>query len=158
MAARSTGLVPPPITCSLLLLLLIGTAISLPAAKKSVWQDAQGTIIKGTPVEVLGPFALFRDGPKRGSRVLLRGLLEEDCRRFFTATQERSELGPSFAEATGAITSLFDGRVNRVRDEKLVPADLSGRAEPELLSCSMVILTTVIVGAGSGTSSLFTTV
>lgn len=114
-------------------LLLIGTAISLPAAKKSVWQDAQGTIIKGTPVEVLGPFALFRDGPKRGSRVLLRGLLEEDCRRFFTATQERSELGPSFAEATGAITSLFDGRVNRVRDEKLVPADLSGRAEPELL-------------------------
>ena len=42
-------------------------------------------------------------------------------------------MGPSFAEATGAITSLFDGRVNRVRDEKLIPADLSGRAEPELL-------------------------
>lgn len=84
-------------------------------------------------MEVLGPFALFRDGLKRGNRVLLRGLLPEDCRRFYEATKARSESGESFAEATGSITRLLPGRVSRVRDQKLVSADLSQQNEPELL-------------------------
>ncbi|MDB4384767.1 hypothetical protein N9Z12_01820 [Opitutaceae bacterium] len=106
---------------------------SVAVSAKPDWQDVRGTKIKGSPVEVLGPFALFRDGAKRGNRVLLRGLSEDVCRRFYEETAKRSELGPTFAEATGSLTRLFDGRVSRVRDEKLVPADLSGQAEPELL-------------------------
>ena len=116
------------------ILVLLGGILSMAtAASKSGWRDVRGTKIKGSPVEVLGPFALFRDGAKRGNRVLLRGLTEEDCRRFYEETKERSELGPTFAGATGSFTRLFDGRVSRVRDEKRVPADLSRQSEPEIL-------------------------
>ena len=65
--------------------------------------------------------------------MLRRGLSEESCRRFFEETRDRSELGPPFAEATGSISRFFDGRVSRVRDAKLVPADFSQQAELELL-------------------------
>lgn len=106
---------------------------SVATAQAADWRDRNGTKIKGQPVEVMGPFALFRDSAVRGNRVLLRGLAPEDCVRFYRETAERAELGPSLAAATGAITRRLSGGVQRVRGEELVPADLSAQAEPELL-------------------------
>lgn len=126
------GVKSTPLKFACFVVCLLGWC-SVAVSAKPDWQDVSGTQIKGSPVEVLGPFALFRDGAKRGNRVLLRGLSEEVCRRFYEETADRSELGPTFAQATGSLTRLFDGRVSRVRNEKLVPADLSGQAEPELL-------------------------
>jgi hypothetical protein len=59
----------PRLTPKLVLILgvLIGLTSSL-VAKRSEWQDLQGTVIKGEPVEILGPFALFRDGATQGKR------------------------------------------------------------------------------------------
>ncbi|GAB5561806.1 MAG: hypothetical protein SynsKO_34530 [Synoicihabitans sp.] len=105
----------------------------LQAAKPKGWHDLGGTKIKGVPSDVIGPFALFRDGLKKGQRVVLRGLAEEDCRRFYQEITANGPPAKSLAEATGSITSHFEGRVRRVKEEKLVEADLRDQAEPEVL-------------------------
>ncbi|MDQ5980487.1 MAG: hypothetical protein QG602_3464 [Verrucomicrobiota bacterium] len=102
-------------------------------AKVSVWTDVQGTTFKGEPTEILGPFAVFRTSSGSGRRVLLRGFSAEDCRRIYAELAAGKPRAERFAEATGATTHDLPGKVLRVENRELVPADLSGEPEPELL-------------------------
>ena len=111
---------------------LIGLASPL-TAKRSEWQDLQGNVIKGEPVDVLGPFALFRDGATRGNRMLLRGMAEADCLRFYAETADQGARADRFSDATGLVTRGLRGSVMRVVGEDLVNADLTQIPEPEVL-------------------------
>jgi hypothetical protein len=124
----------PRLTPKLVLILgvLIGLTSSL-VAKRSEWQDLQGTVIKGEPVEILGPFALFRDGATQGKRMLLRGMSEEDCRRFYRETISNGARADRFSDATGLVTRGLRGSLMRVVGEELVEADLTQIPEPEIL-------------------------
>src|SRR5688572_12314315 len=107
--------------------------IPVPAlAKASKWSDGKGGTFRGEPVQVLGPFALFQDSG-HGRRVRLRSLSEEECRRLYAEVAARPPRNASFASAQSAATGDLVGRVRRVEREALVPADLSGMPEPELL-------------------------
>ncbi len=103
-----------------------------PAFAKSSWSDGKGGTFSGTPVQVLGPFALFT-GSGNGRRVLLRTLSDDECRRFYTELAARPPRAKSLAEAKGDSTVDLVGRVLRVEGGKLVPADLTREPEPELL-------------------------
>ena len=108
---------------------------NLPAvAKPSEWTDAAGNTFKGEPVEVLGPFALFKTGPRNGQRVLMRGLSAEDCARFAVGAADRSTRAAHWSDAKGVITRELPGKVMRaVREDVLEPVDLSQRPEPEVM-------------------------
>ncbi|MBI2513071.1 MAG: hypothetical protein HYV96_13930 [Opitutae bacterium] len=117
----------PRALCALVLTL----AISLRAAPE--WRDAQGTAFKADPVEILGPFAAFKSSATNGRLVLLRGLNDDDCRRFFDATRNRPRRAASFADAQGEVTRDLPGHVLRLVNGQLVPADLRGQPEPQLV-------------------------
>jgi hypothetical protein len=115
------------IVCALL-------AMLLPAqAKPSAWKDAQGASFKGEPTAILGPFAVFRTSGGGGRRVLLRAFSAEDCLRIRAEIAAIPARSGSFGEATGAATSQLIGRVQRLQKGELVPADLAGQREPDLL-------------------------
>jgi len=114
--------------------LLVLGGMTLPTqAKRSEWRDTQGNVIKAEPVEVLGPFALFLDGATNGKRMLLRGLAEEDCRRFYNETLAVGARADKFSEATGRLTRTLRGSLMRVEGDDLVEADLSQIPEPEIV-------------------------
>jgi len=114
--------------------LLVLVWMTLPVqAKRSEWRDTQGNVIKAEPVEVLGPFALFRDGAINGKRMLLRGLAEEDCRRFYNETLSAGARADKFSEATGRLTRTLRGSLMRVEGDDMVEADLSQIPEPEVM-------------------------
>jgi hypothetical protein len=117
-----------------ILSLLLSVCCVVPLhAKRSEWRDTQGNVIKAEPVEVLGPFALFRDGATKGNRMLLRGLSVEDCVRFYNETSNGGERADKFSEATGYVTKRLRGSLMRVEGEDLVVADLSQMPEPEIM-------------------------
>lgn len=125
-----------PISCSLPRpLALVAFLIMLTAAdaKMSSWKDVQGKTFKGEPTEILGPLALFNTGSGKGLRVLLRAFSPEDCRRIYAEIAAQPPRAKSFAEATGAATGSLVGKVQRVKDGALVPADLAQSPEPALL-------------------------
>jgi hypothetical protein len=104
-----------------------------PAARTSTWTDATGASFRAEPTEILGPFALYNTTATSGRRTLLRGLSPEECRRFQRETAERPALADRWSEAKGDITGELKGRVMRVTREKLVPANLSDRPEPQVV-------------------------
>ena len=103
------------------------------SAKPSAWQDLAGTKFRGEPVEVLGPFALFKTSLTSGRRVFLRGLAPEDILRFHAEIAKRPARATRWSEAKGVATSDLIGHVLKVENQTLVPADLSDVPEPELL-------------------------
>jgi hypothetical protein len=108
--------------------------VSIPAfAKTSSWPDAQGASFRGEPVEILGPFVLFRTGGNNGRRLLLRGFSPEDCRRIEAEIALRPPRASTLAEAKGDATSELVGNVLQLRGKTLVPADLSHLVEPALV-------------------------
>ena len=116
--------------------LLFGCALLAAGAqaKISTWTDAAGNSFKAEPVEVLGPFALFKTGAAQGHRVLLRGLPEAECRRFAAETAAHAPRAARWSDARGAVTAELRGRVKRVAGpDKLEPVDLGSRPEPELM-------------------------
>ncbi len=116
--------------------LLISGLFLLPApapAKMSAWKDAQGTSFKGEPTEVLGPFVVFRISGGGGRRALLRTFSPEDCRRIYAEIATLPPRAGSFAAAKGFATGELAGKVQRVENRYLVPADLTGQPEPDLL-------------------------
>ena len=102
------------------------------SAKVSAWSDGKGGTFRGEPAQVLGPFALFSGGGN-GRRVLLRTLSDDECRRFFTEIAARPPRAATLAAAKGDATSDLVGRVLRVENRELVPADLTHTLEPELV-------------------------
>ena len=132
----SARAVPPRVSVcrivALALLLTLATA-GESHAKSSSWSDGTGGTFKGEPVEVLGPFALFRRGATAGQTVPLGRLSREECIQFFEQTKERAARADDWTAATGAATKALTGHVDRLDDGKLVAADLASRPEPALL-------------------------
>jgi hypothetical protein len=122
---------PRPLRFLALLLALVSSGY--PPLHAAEWRDVNGHQIKGDPVDVVGPFALFRERGGKGHRVLLQGLSPEDCVRLYRHTEAKTAISDSFAEATGMITKSLIDRVQRVVDGVLVDADLSAQAEPEMV-------------------------
>ena len=114
------------VVCALLAML------SPAQAKPPAWKDEKGASFRGEPTEILGPFAIFRTS-SGSRRVLLRTFSTEDCRRIHAEIAGSQTRGASFAEAKGAATSQLIGRVQRLQNRELVPADLAGKREPDLL-------------------------
>jgi hypothetical protein len=108
-----------PIACSL-------------QAKTEEWQDTQGAKFKGEAVEVLGPFAVFATGRATGRRVFLNMLSDEDCVRFYEQTKALPQRASDWGKAKSDVSSELIGNVLKLENEKLVPADLNGRSEPEV--------------------------
>jgi len=101
------------------------------AAKSEVWQDTQGNRFRGEPAEVLGPMALFRTSETTGRRLLWRQLAPPDCLRFFEQVRALPPRAPDWTEARGAVSEELRGHVLRLDGDRLVPAELAGRPEPE---------------------------
>jgi hypothetical protein len=102
-------------------------------AKNTEWKDLSGAHFKGEPVEVLGPFALFKTSLTTGRRVLLRGLAPADILRLHEIIAERPARAATWADAKGAATRDVVGNAMVVKNKELVPADLTQEPEPELL-------------------------
>ncbi|HEX2862150.1 MAG TPA: hypothetical protein VHN79_10945 [Lacunisphaera sp.] len=119
---------------ALLVLAVCCLVLSPPAeAKMSTWKDVQGASFRGEPTEILGPLVVFRTGTSKGRRILLRGFSREDCQRIHAEIAARPPRTDTFAAAKGEATRELVGRVQRVQNRELVPADLAAQPEPALL-------------------------
>ncbi|MEO6995146.1 MAG: hypothetical protein ABI273_16180 [Lacunisphaera sp.] len=103
------------------------------SGKTSTWKDMQGVTFRGEPMEVIGPWALFKTGSLHGKQVLLRGFPPEEIRRFQAEIALRPTRSDSWATAHGAVTSELVGHVLRVKNKELVPANLASIPEPQVL-------------------------
>ncbi len=103
------------------------------AGKNSSWKDSQGATIRGESTEVLGPWALLKTGPVSGRRVFLRGFSPADCRRFYDEIARRPVVAGNWAGAQGVATREVVGHTLQLKGKTLVPADLAGMHEPQLL-------------------------
>ena len=102
-------------------------------AKASNWTDVQGASFRGEPTEILGPYVVFRTGPDKGRRVLLRAFSKEDCLRIHAELAGRPPRAETLAAAKGVATAELVGHVLRVQHGELTPADLTNQPEPQLL-------------------------
>ncbi|HUJ42371.1 MAG TPA: hypothetical protein VLW52_02070 [Opitutaceae bacterium] len=118
------------VTCGLLVAVSTG-GVSVAAAKSEPWQDSQGNRFRGEAAEVLGPLALFRTSETTGRRLAWRQLAPADCRRFYDRVRVLPPRAADWAEARGGISEELRGRVMRLEGNRLVPAELKGRPEPE---------------------------
>ena len=110
----------------------LGAALTPPAAAKTEkWTDLEGNRFRGEPTEVLGPFALFRTSPRSGRRVPLHLLGPEECVRFHEGVRNAPARAADWSQASSVFSRELLGCVQRVKDGRLVAADLKGRPEPE---------------------------
>ena len=100
-------------------------------AGSEVWQDTEGNKFRGEAAEVIGPLALFRVSRTTGRRIPLHLLTPDECVRFHQQAVAKPARAADWAEAKSAISQELLGRVLRVQDDRLVPAELKGRPEPE---------------------------
>ncbi len=126
-----------PTLSSFITLLALALAATFPAtptlAKSSEWKDLSGAKFRGEPVEVLGPFALFKTSLTTGRRMMLRGLAPDDILRLHHEISARPARADRWADAKSPATSDLLGHVFTVENQKLAPADLTRLPEPELL-------------------------
>ena len=118
----------PRFVCSLVCLLA-----SLPlvqAAKPEEWRDVAGNSFRGEPMEIVGPFAIFRTSKAAGRRVVLQQLPPEACVRLHQAVGDRPAPVADWAEATADLSRETFHFTRVVREGRLVPAELEGRPEP----------------------------
>ena len=116
--------------------LALAASLALPVsvhAKTSAWKDAAGASFRGEPVDILGPFVLFRSSGNYGRRVPLHLFSPEECRQIYTEIAVRPPRAASLAQAKGDATSELIGKVLQVQNKTLVPAELAAIPEPELL-------------------------
>ena len=118
--------------CRFCLIAAVSGGLITPAAAKSEeWHDAQGNTFRGEPAEVLGPLALFRVSRTAGRMVPWHLLTPAECVRFYEAVRALPPRADDWAQAKGEVTQDLRGNVQRVQGDRLVPADLKGRPEPE---------------------------
>ncbi len=110
----------------------LGLAATARAASTE-WKDNQGGTFKGTPVEALGPFALFQTGPAAGRVLAWRALAPADCIRFYEQTRTKPARSDDWAKSRSVLSMEITDRVKRLQGDELVPAGLAGRPEPEFL-------------------------
>lgn len=116
----------------------IGVLVSLASATEvgaglPEWRIDRGNRFRASPVEALGPFALF--GPEAGTNRLVkfRALSAEDCVRFHRAIASRPLRAARWTEAQGVLTRELPGRIRPVAEGNSAPDDLASLPEPELL-------------------------
>lgn len=100
-------------------------------AKVEEWQDAQGGSFRAEAAEDLGPLALFRSA-KRGARMVPFHLLAPaDCVRFHEQIKDSPPRADDWrASANRKVSYEVREHAMHVQDQRLVPADLTGRREP----------------------------
>jgi hypothetical protein len=103
------------------------------SASSQEWRDQQGNSFKAEPVEVLGPFGLFRSGRAGGRMLPWRSLAPADCVRFHEQTAQKPARADEWTQARSVISQEIAGRVLRRQGDKLVEDGLKGRREPEFL-------------------------
>jgi hypothetical protein len=114
--------------------LLCSSLLALSAlAKTEEWTDAQGNSFKGEPMEVFGPFALFKVGYIGGRKLPLRFLTAEDCIRVYQQTKNTPPRAETWSKAQGDITQPLLDKVQRVQGDKLVNDNLQTQPEPEVI-------------------------
>jgi hypothetical protein len=115
--------------------LLLSLGLLLPSgwAKMPSWKTVKGETFRGEPVELLGPFVLFRTGGGNGRWLPATAFSPEDCRLIQAELAKQPPRATQLAAATGDATAELKGAVLRVKDKALVPADLTAQPEPELL-------------------------
>lgn len=105
----------------------------LASAKLEDWKDPQGATFKAEPVELLGPFALFRTSSDGGRRLPLRALSLADCVRVHQQLGNKAEAAAKWSDATGELTGRLRGFLRRYEGISLLPVDMANWAEPRLL-------------------------
>lgn len=116
----------------LLIMALLASALPV-AAKTSEWTDLQGTTFKGEPLEILGPYALFRTSFGGGKRVLLRGFSNESIQRFWQEARDPDPT-PRWSDTHADATEDVVGHALQLGDNgKLVKVDFTQVEEPRLL-------------------------
>jgi len=103
------------------------------SAKTEEWVDTQGTKFKGDPVDVYGPFVIFRSGKYTGRRALLSMLSTADCVRVAELLKARPALSPDWSASKSPLAQDLKGSVNLLRDNKLVPENIASRREPRFI-------------------------
>jgi hypothetical protein len=102
-------------------------------AANSEWKDHQGAIIRGEPVEVFGPFALFRTGPTTSRLLPMQVLPPDDCVRFYHAIAHRAPRAARWSDAKGEASREFIGHLRQSEKGKLHAFDFTSVPEPELI-------------------------
>jgi hypothetical protein len=122
-----------PILSPVLCLFLCTSAVMAPHATAALeeWRDAQGNEFKAEPAESLGPLALFRAKGGRGRMLAWRQLSPADCLRFYRQISSQPARAEDGAKGVGVVSREIAGKVLRVQDKQLVPAEFAGRPEPE---------------------------
>jgi hypothetical protein len=112
----------------------VGTLASLAvAADLPTWRNAMGVRFQASPIEALGPYALF--GPEATTNRMLkfRALSADDCVRFHQAIASRPPRAAHWADARGVLTRELLGHVRAVAEWNRAPDDVATLPEPELL-------------------------
>ena len=102
-------------------------------AKATEWTDTKGNSFKAEPTEAFGPFAFFRVSDTSMRKLPWRYLTPADCVRFFEAIRNKPARAEVWTQAAGDTTRLLIGNVKLVQGDKLIPAELKDRPEPEVL-------------------------
>ncbi len=108
--------------------------LALPGTSRAAsekWKDLQGSSFKAEAVEALGPLGLFRTGRFGSRMVAWRAFSPGECVRFQEQVSHQPERAGDWAQSRNVISRELSGRVLRLQNDKLVPAELGGRPEPE---------------------------
>lgn len=120
---------------SLVALLPISAVALRAAPAASEWKDGKGVTFRGTPIETLAGFALFRTGAFSSRFLALHTLSPEDCVRFHQATASRPPRATRWSDAKGEASADFIGRLLHAQNKSL---DFTKIPEPELLLIFLV--------------------
>lgn len=100
-------------------------------ARSEVWQDTAGNEFRGEPVELIGPWAFFSTSPTTWRKMPLHLLSPEACVRLEERLHTHPPRADDWTKSKSDFTHDLIGNVLRVDNDKLVPAVLNGRPEPE---------------------------
>jgi hypothetical protein len=129
-----------PHLCWLLILggftLAGGRSTAAPAPTE--WKDAKGATFRGTPVETLAGFALFRTGAASSRFMPMRSLAPQDCVRFYQAIADRPARAEHWSEARGEMSKELIGRLLESHNHKVQPLDYRRVPEPELVLACLI--------------------
>jgi hypothetical protein len=116
--------------------LLLATALLLPSVslgKASTWKELNGTSFQGECLRTYGPYVLFKTKNNRSKLVPFSHLSAEDCVRVHKESAASSGEPVAWGKSEDATARELVGRLARLQDGKLVPADVSTRPTPDFI-------------------------
>jgi hypothetical protein len=97
------------------------------AAKSEEWTNGKGEKFSASPVDIIGPWALFDDG----TLVPLSALSNADCVRFYNRLKDLPARSADWKNAKADVSSEVYGRLLHYSGNDLVADSEAGRPEPE---------------------------